>query len=49
MDDDEALVFEVTRGTDGNDQFSIILDDEIIDVVFAEYGKLLDEATGKES
>lgn len=49
MDDDEALVFEVTRGTDGNDQFSIILDDEIIDVVFAEYGKLLDEATAKES
>ena len=48
MDDDEALVFEVTRGTDGNDQFNIVLDDEIIDAVFAEYGKLLDKAIGKE-
>lgn len=48
MDDDEALVFEVTRGTDGNDQFNIVLEDEIIDAVFAEYGKLLDKAIGKE-
>ena len=43
MDNDEALVFEVSR-TDGNDRFDIVLDDEIIDAVFAEYGRLLDEA-----
>ena len=43
MNDDEALVFEVTRA-DGNDRFEIVVDDEIIDAVFAEYNKLLDEA-----
>ncbi len=43
MDDDEALVFEVVRGEDGNDKFNIELDDEVIDAVFAEYNKLLDE------
>lgn len=44
MDDDEALVFKVTRGKDGDDKFEIELDDAIIDAVFAEYNKLLDEA-----
>lgn len=44
MDDDEALVFKVTRGKDGEDKFEIELDDSIIDAVFAEYNKLLDEA-----
>ena len=43
MNDDEALVFEVTRA-DGNDRFEIVVDDDIIDAVFAEYNKLLDEA-----
>ncbi len=42
MDDDEALVFRVTKGRDG-DQFSIETDDAIIDAVFAEYNRLLDE------
>ena len=45
--DDEALVFEVTRADD-NDRFEIVLDDEIIDAVFAEYGKLLDKAMSDE-
>ena len=46
MDDDEALVFKVTRGKDGEDKFEIELDDTIIDAVFAEYNKLLDSAVG---
>ena len=41
MDDDEALVFEVIR-TDDNDRFEMVLDEEIINAVFAEYNKLLD-------
>lgn len=44
MDDDEALVFKVTRGKDGEDKFEVELDDMVIDAVFAEYNKLLDEA-----
>ncbi|MBQ8291541.1 MAG: DUF1292 domain-containing protein [Clostridia bacterium] len=43
MDDDEALVFEVTRGANGEDSFNIVLDDEIIDIVFAKYDELLEE------
>ena len=44
MSEDEALVFHVTRGEDGEDHFEIVLDDEIIDAVFAEYNRLLDKA-----
>ena len=44
MDEDEALVFKVTRGADGEDNFEIEMDDDIIDAVFEEYDKLLDEA-----
>ena len=44
MDEDEALVFKVGRGKDGEDKFEIELDDAVIDAVFAEYNKLLDEA-----
>lgn len=47
MEDDEALVFKVTRGKDGDDKFEVELDDTIIDAVFAEYNRLLDEAEGK--
>ena len=43
MADDEALVFKVSRGENGEDKFEIELDDEIIDAVFAEYNKLLDK------
>lgn len=46
MDDDEALVFKVTRDDDGNDHFEIELDDATIDAVFAEYNRLLDESLG---
>lgn len=44
MSEDDALVFQVTRGNDGEDKFAIELDDKIIDAVFAEYNRLLDEA-----
>ena len=42
MKDDEAIVFKVTRGKDGKDRFDVELDDDIINAVFAEYVKLLD-------
>ena len=42
MNDDEALVFLVTRDEEGNDKFEICLDDDIIDAVFKEYNRLLD-------
>lgn len=44
MDDDEALVFKVTQNRDGEDNFEIETDDDIIDAVFEEYNRLLDEA-----
>ena len=47
MDDDEALVFKVTRDANGEDHFEIELDDEIIDAVFKEYNRLLDEQVGR--
>lgn len=47
MDDDEALVFKVTRDARGEDHFEIELDDEIIDAVFREYNRLLDEQIGR--
>ncbi len=48
MDDDEALVFKVTRSPEGEDNFQIELDDAVIDAVFKEYNRLLDLETGKE-
>ena len=44
MADDEALVFHVSKGEDGNEKIAIELDDEIIEAVFAEYNRLLDNA-----
>ena len=44
MEEDEALVFKVTRGKDGEDKFEVELDDTVIDAVFVEYNRLLDEA-----
>ncbi len=43
MSDDEALVFKVSRTENGEDKFEIEFDDEIIDAVFAEYNRLLDQ------
>lgn len=47
MDDDEALVFKVTRNKNGEENFQIELDDDIINAVFAEYNRMLDEAIKK--
>ena len=47
MEDDEALVFKVTRDENGNDKFEIELDDEIIDIVFKKYDELLNEYLNK--
>lgn len=43
MDDDEALVFRVSRNSDGSDKFEIVLEEDIIDAVFEKYNELLDE------
>ena len=48
MSEDEALVFKVTRNENGDDQFTIELDDEIITAVFNEYYKLLDNLNNDE-
>jgi len=42
MEEDEALVFEVTE-TENGDKFDLVLDDDVIDAVFEEYNKLLDQ------
>jgi hypothetical protein len=42
MEDDEALVFERIYNGD-EEQYSIELDDEIIDKVFEEYNRLFDQ------
>lgn len=49
MSDDEALVFWVTRNEKGEDKFEIVLDDDIINAVFAEYNRLLDATSGEEN
>ncbi len=43
MSDDEALVFKVSRAENGEDKFEIELDEDIIDAVFKEYNRLLNE------
>ena len=48
MEDDEALVFKVTRREDGSDKMDLVADDEIIDAVFGEYYRLLDELEERE-
>lgn len=44
MEEDEALVFRVSRGQNDEDKFEIVLNDDIINHIFEEYNKLLDEA-----
>lgn len=41
MNEDEALVFKVTKGSEGEDNFEIELDEAVIEAVFEEYQKLL--------
>ena len=41
MEEDEALVFKVTRGANGGDNFEIEIDEAIIKAVHEEYLKLI--------
>ncbi len=41
--EDEALLFKVSKSESGEDNFTLIDDDAVIDAVFAEYDRLLDE------
>lgn len=47
MADDEALVFEVGTKEDGSSVFEIVLDEEIIDIVFEKYNELLDQVNAE--
>ena len=49
MEDDEALVFAVTDENEEDARFDVVSDDRIIDGVFAEYYKLLDEQDAGET
>lgn len=44
MEDDEALVFRVSKTADGSDSFEIETDDDIINAVFGEYDRLYEES-----
>ena len=46
LGENEGIVFKVTTGSDGQDRFDVVLDDEIIAGVYAEYEKLYAAATG---
>ena len=48
MEDDESLVFEVIEEEEGL-RYSLVLDDEVIDGVFAEYNALVDEAEAQQA
>ena len=43
MDEDEAFVFEVKTDEEGQNSYTIVTDDEIVDEVFSRYNQLLEE------
>ena len=45
--DDEAFVFEVVENEEEGDSLKLVEEDKVIDAVFAEYNKLLDEHQGE--
>lgn len=47
MGEDEALVFEVS-GEEGDESFEMVVDDAILDAVFAEYERLISEEAEEE-
>ncbi len=49
MGEDEALIFKVTAGKDGTDNFDIELDKDVIAAVYKEYEKLYNDAVGNGS
>ena len=48
MEEDETLVFSVTLNDAGEETYNIVLDEEIINAVFNEYYRLLDEYENQE-
>ena len=48
MEEDEAFVYKVTKNKNRQNKYELVLDDEIIDKVFIEYNKLLDEEEGED-
>ena len=47
MAEDEALVYKVIMVGKNKAKYDLILDDDILDKVFIEYNKLLDEVEGE--
>lgn len=45
--EDEAVVFVIEEDEDGEALLSIVMEDDVIDAVFAEYEALLDEEDGE--
>ena len=45
--EDEAVVFVIEEDEDGEALLSIVMEDDVIDSVFAEYEALLDEEDGE--
>lgn len=43
LDDDQALVFQLEETEEGEELLNLVEDDDIIDLVFAEYDKLFEE------
>lgn len=43
LGEDEGLVFQLEEDEDGEENLIVVDDEEIIDLVFAEYDKLLEE------
>ena len=49
MSEDEAFVFKVTLDENNADKYDIQVDDEIVNGVFGEYYRLLDEEEAEEA
>ncbi|MCR5553381.1 MAG: DUF1292 domain-containing protein [bacterium] len=49
MKEDEAFVFKVTQDENNADKYDIQVDDEIVNGVFSEYYRLLDEEEAQEA
>ena len=47
MDEDEAFAFEVKTDEEGQNSYTIVTDDEIIDEVFSRYNQLLEEESNQ--
>lgn len=43
MEEDEAMVFHVSVGLDGEERLDLVYDDDLADRVFEEYEKLVSE------